>query len=226
MKELIVNNDFDDIDYIIEKDALYFDVKTIALLGDSNEETVRRNCNEVYEEYMENVDFSTNMWKSLYIEKKTGGRPKKLYIHYIAGDVLHRLKSPKAIKFRIWANEKTFRKPEQPTSLGRDVREIIQHLKTKVWEETTLAFEAKTKQEFNEHMDLADKYAMDANKRERQLRNAINCNKRLKRESELNRHGVLTESGNDRVFIPTSQSRLTDFSNNSAIENKNKERLL
>ncbi len=119
-----------------------------------------------------------------------------------------------------------FTKTIEPTkSLEKDVREIIQQLKTKVWEEATLAFEAKTKQEFNEHMDLADKYAMDVNKRELQLKNVINCNKRLKRESELNRHGILTESGNAKVFIPTNQTRLTDFSNNS-IESKNKRRLL
>ena len=225
MKELILNNNFDDINYVIENDALYFDVKTIALLGDSNEETVRRNCIEVYEEYMENADFSTNMWKTLYIEKKTGGRPRKLYIHYIAGDVLHRLKSPRAIKFRIWANEKTFRKPEQQKLIEQETREIIQYLKNKEGEEATLAFEAKTKQDFIKHRDLADKYAMDVYKRECQLRNMINCNKRLERDLELNRHGVLTESGNNRVFIPTKQSRLTDFSNNS-IEDKNKRRLL
>lgn len=226
MKELIMGNDFDDINYIIENDALYLDVETIITLSDSPKSTVKDNVKQVLEEYQTYSDFSRDFGLSLYIEKKTGGRPRRFYIHYIIGDVLHRLKSPKAFEFRIWANEKTFRKPEQPKSLEKDVREIIQHLKNKVWKEATLAFEAKTKQEFNDHMDLADKYAMDANKRERQLRNVINCNKRLKRESELNIQGVLTESGKDRVFIPTSQSRLTDFSNNSAIESKNKKRLL
>lgn len=111
MKELILNNNFDDVEYTIENNVLYLDDKSIALLGDSNERTVRRNCKEVLEEYMEHLDFRSNMTKSLYIDKKTGGRPRRLYSHYIAGDVLHRLKSPKAIEFRIWANEKTFRQP-------------------------------------------------------------------------------------------------------------------
>ena len=221
MKELILNNNFDDIEYIIENDTLYLDTKNIALLGDSNERTVYRHCKTVLDEYLTIDNFDNR----LYITKKVGKTQKKFYSHYIVGDVLHRLKSPQAIKFRIWANEKTFRKPEQQKSLEQDIRKTIQYLKNKVWKEATLAFEAKTTQEFNEHMDLADKYAMDANKRERQLRNAINCNKRLERESELNRQGVLTESGNDRVFIPTTQSRLTDFSNNS-IEGKNKRGLL
>lgn len=220
MKELIPNNNFDGIEYIIENDVLYFDVKSIALLSETNKRTVARHCNEVLEEY---VNFDKNV-KILYIDKKTGSRPRRFYSHYIVGDVLHRLKSPRAIEFRIWANEKTFRTPEQPKSLEQGVRKTIQYLRNKTWEEATLAFEAKTTQDFNEHMDLADKYAMDANKRERQLKNAINCNKRLKRESELNRQGVLTESGNEKVFIPTTQSRLTDFSNNS-IECKNKRRL-
>ena len=112
MKELILNNNFDDIDYIIENDTLYFDDKSIASLSGANERTVRRNCKEVLEEYEAYIDFRTNMTKSLYIDKSTGGRPRRYYSHYIAGDVLHRLKSPRAIEFRIWANEKTFRKPE------------------------------------------------------------------------------------------------------------------
>lgn len=141
---------------------------------------------------------------------------------------------PEAVQMRNWIvkaldeqfnQDVGFTQPEQPKSLEQDVRKTIQYLRNKTWEETTLAFEAGTKREFNEHMDLADKYAMDANKRERQLRNAINCNKRLKRESELNIQGVLTESGKEKVFIPTTQSRLTDFSNNFVIESKNKRRL-
>lgn len=225
MKELILNNNFDDIKYIIENDTLYLDDKSIASLSRANERTVRRNCKEVLKEYEEYMDFRPNMTKSLYIEKSTGGRPRRFYSHYIVGDVLHRLKSPRAIEFRIWANEKTFRKPEQPKSLEQDARKTIKYLRNKELEEATLAFEAETTQDFNKHKDLADKYAMDANKRKHQLKNIINCNKRLERELELNRHGVLTESGNDKVFIPTSQSRLTDFSNNS-IESKNKRRLL
>ena len=78
MKELILNNNFDGIEYIIENGVMYLPVESIALLGDANEETVRRNCKEVLEEYIEYSDFSTNMWKSLYIEKSTGGRPKKI----------------------------------------------------------------------------------------------------------------------------------------------------
>ena len=215
MKELILNNNFDGIEYIIENGVMYLPVESIALLGDANEETVRRNCKEVLEEYIEYSDFSTNMWKSLYIEKSTGGRPKKFYSHYIVGDVLHRLKSPRAIEFRIWANEKTFKKPEQPKTLEQKAKQTISYLRNKVYQETKLAFEAKTNQEFIEHMDLADKYAIDANKRDHQLKNSINCDKRLEKELELNRQGVLTESGNNKVFIPQNQSRLTDFNNNS-----------
>lgn len=213
MREFVLSNDFDDIDYIIENDAMYLDNKSIQKLTSEPLSTIKRKSKEVLEEYKEYYDFSSNMSLSLYIDKKTGGRPKRFYIHHIVGDVLHRLKSPKTMRFRIWANDKTFKKPEQTKSLEQDARKTIQHLKNKVWEETSLAFEAKSKKEFNEHMDLADKYAMDANKRELQLNNAINCNKRLKRESELNRQGILTESGNEKVFIPTNQTRLTDFNN-------------
>lgn len=209
MKKLILNNNFDDVEYIIENDTLYFDIKTVACLSDANEETVRRNCKEVLGEYMEHVDFTTNMWKSLYIEKKTGGRPKRFYIHYIVGDVLHRLKSPKAIKFRIWANDKTFRQPV--LSLEQEAKETIKILDCKVWEHTKNAFESSTKEEFNYHMDLADKYSMDSMKRRFQLRNELNCSRRLRRELEMNQKGLLTESGENRVFIPDNQSTLFEF---------------
>ena len=69
------------------------------------------------------------MWKTLYIEKKTGGRPRKLYIHYIA-DVLHRLKSPRAIKFRIlWANEKHSENQSNQKLIEQETRETIPVLK-------------------------------------------------------------------------------------------------
>jgi hypothetical protein len=180
-------------------------------------------------------DFKSNE-KNLFITLNVFNSSRPVAFHPFSAltYVAYRSTSPEAIEYRdyleVALNEKFnkdngFKKTEQQKPLEKNVREIIQYLKNKVWEEATLAFEAKTTQDFNNHMDLADKYAMDVNKRERQLRNAINCNKRLEKESELNRQGVLTESGNDKVFIPTTQSRLTDFSNNS-IEGKNKRRLL
>ena len=212
MKDLILNNNFDDIDFIIENDALYLDVKTIALLGDSNEETVRRNCNEVYKEYVENADFSTNMWKSLYIEKKTGGRPRKLYIHYIAGDVLHRLKSPRAIKFRIWANEKTFRTPEQPKSIEPSRKDKIllkakkQQAKIKTVTDALyveLNFRNPSHKRAKEILKRLEELKPEELRLKRQIQNIENCFGSLNRETSAR-----------------SQSRLLDF------DNKSKRRLL
>ena len=116
MKELIQNNNFDNIKYIIENDTLYLDVESIHDLSGAPVSTIKDNCKQVLEEYLAYSNFSRNFGLSLYIEKSTGGRPRRFYSHYIVGDVLHRLKSPQAIKFRIWANEKTFRTPEPETN--------------------------------------------------------------------------------------------------------------
>lgn len=202
---MIINNNFEGIEYIIENGGLYFDVGSIACLSDANEETVRRNCKEVLGEYMEQVDFSTNMWKSLYIEKKTGGRPKRFYIHYIVGDVLHRLKSPRAIKFRIWANDKTFK---QTNSLEVEAKNIITYLQNKVIHHTTEAFKLMPNKKFQYHLDKANKYTIELRKRQLQLNNINNCNKRLRNELQLNKRGILTETTNKQVFLPETQTRL------------------
>lgn len=99
----------------------------------------------------------------------------------------------------------------QSKSLEQEAMETIHYLEKKVWEETKNAFESQTKEDFIRHMDLADKYAMDSQKRRFQLRNELNCKKRLKRECELNLKGFLTESCDLQVFLPDNQSTLIEF---------------
>lgn len=210
MKKLL-NNEFENLDFILEDNAVYFDSKNIALMSGVSERTVRRNCNALVEEYLPYPDLWTNLSKSLYFEKTGKGRPRRFYSHLVVFDFLHRANSPNAMKFRVWANNKTLRKSEQTKSLEQDAHETIQHLKEKAREEEQLALDSKTKKEFNIHMDLSDKYLMDAKKREEQLKNENNCRNRLRDELELNKRGILTESTDKPVFLPKDQTTLFDY---------------
>ena len=131
--------------------------------------------------------------------------------------VTYRSNKEKAVQMRNYIvdalNEK-FNKDigfKQEKSLEQEAMETIKYLENKVWEETKKAFESRKHQDFIRHMDLADKYAMDSQKRRYQLRNELNCSKRLKKECELNLKGFLTESCELQVFLPDNQSTLIDF---------------
>ena len=131
--------------------------------------------------------------------------------------VTYRSNKEKAVQMRNYIvdalNEK-FNKDigfKQEKSLEQKAMETIKYLENKVWEETKKAFESQKHEDFIHHMDLADKYAMDSQKRRYQLRNELNCSKRLKKECELNLKGLLTESCELQVFLPSNQSTLIDF---------------
>ena len=166
----------------------YFNQNAISRITDLTQGRISQSIQR-YNADMEDITNS-----NILLNVSNSRIPVKFYDFDVVTYIVYRSNNLKAIQMRKYISDSIdekfnrdagFTKPEQLNSLEKDVRKIIQHLKTKVWEETTLAFEAKTNQEFNDHMDLADKYAMDANKRERQLKNAINCNKRLEKRIRI-----------------------------------------
>ena len=213
MKELILNVDenFNGVEYIIRDDNLYLDVNAIHRLTDSPLSTIGFHCKKVLEEYEEHFAIFPTSWKNLYIDEYTGRRPKRFYIHHIVGDVLHRLKSPKAFEFRFWANDKTFKKPEQSQIPMEETIEVIEWLEEKIHEETKLALNAKTNKDFEMHVDSACKYKLEAKKCRFQLENVENCIGKYLEHIESIKQGKLTESDDRRVFLPKIQTTLLDY---------------
>lgn len=103
-------------------------------------------------------------------------------------------------------------------SLKQEEKEVFKYLHDKITYHTQKAFELLPNKDFNYHMDKADKYGMELRKRQLQLDNLNNCKKRYVRELGMNKKGLLTESGENRVFIPDGQSTLIEFNININLE--------
>ena len=189
----------------------FFSNKIIAQACGTNESNVRR--------YWKNFkDKRTNVSKShVSIMIVNSDKPVDFKGFDFFNYVSNRVNTKEALQMQEYianAIDEKFNKDigfKQPKSLEQEAMRTIKYLENKVWEETKKAFESQKHEDFIHHMDLADKYAMDSQKRRYQLRNELNCSKRLKKECELNLKGFLTESCELQVFIPDNQSTLIDF---------------
>lgn len=189
----------------------FFNQKTIAKLCGLSQRMVSHHLTQ-YETFKSNIQ---NMYIALDVFNSN--KPVNFYSFDCLTYVSFRSNKTEAIQMREYINSQLNRMFNhdvgfnQPKSLNQEAKEVIKQLQNKVIYHTTEAFKLMPKQNFQCHVDKANKYSIELHKRQLQLNNINNCNKRLKNELQLNKRGILTETGNKRVFLPETQTRLIDY---------------